>query len=325
MTGAILFDRDRVEQLDRLPDRPRRLGRGRLLWVDLDAGSAIQPADVAAAFDLDEVTLRALSTPSERPVFRDGGHFIHLTAYAARLDREGELHPVECVVGESWIVTAHDLPIPVLDDFGHRVSGSGDVGRLDGPGFLAALLEWVLSSYTAAFERIEERLEEFDVRAMRGDGDDSDVESLVEMRRQLGKLRRALSAHRAPLIALTYPELDALGDGASRDRFRSVYARFEATLQEARDSRDAIVGSFDVLIARGGHQTNQIVKLLTLVSVILLPGALLASVMGMNFHPNFFDSAWGFWVVVGCIVGIAPVTVGLAWQQGWIIGRRRAG
>ena len=68
------------------------------------------------------------------------------------------------------MVTAHNRPIPVLDEFAARVSGSGDTGSLDGPSFLAALLEWVLGAYTAAFERIEQRLEEFDVHAKRGEG-----------------------------------------------------------------------------------------------------------------------------------------------------------
>ena len=60
-------------------------------------------------------------------------------------------------------------------------------------------------------------------------------------------------------------------------------------MQEARDAREAIVGSFDVLIARGGHRTNEIMKVLTLTSVILLPGALIAGVMGMNFKVGLFD------------------------------------
>ena len=69
------------------------------------------------------------------------------------------------------MITAHDEPIPVLEEFASRASGSGDTGSLDGPTFLAALLEWVLGSYSAAFERIEHRLEEFDVQAMRGDSE----------------------------------------------------------------------------------------------------------------------------------------------------------
>ena len=78
-----------------------------------------------------------------------------------------------------------------------------------------------------------------------------------------------------------------------------MLSRFESTVQEARDAREAIVGSFDVLIARGGHRTNEIMKVLTLASVILLPGALIAGVMGMNFKVGLFDDSSLFWVVLG--------------------------
>ena len=219
---------------------------------------------------------------------------------------------------ENWVVTAHDQPIPVLDEFAERVSGSGDTGTLDGPGFLAALLEWVLGAYTAAFERIEQRLEDFDVHAMRGEGADKDIEKLIDMRLEVGNLRRALAAHRSALVALTHPELEALGSNASGERFQSLFTRFEATLQEARDAREAIVGSFDVLIARGGHHTNQIMKVLTLASVILLPGALLAGVMGMNFKIGLFANGSLFWVVVAVIVAVAPLTIGVAKLRHWI-------
>jgi Mg2+ and Co2+ transporter CorA len=134
----------------------------------------------------------------------------------------------------------------------------------------------------------------------------------------VGTLRRALAAHRSALVALTHPELEALGNNASGERFQSLFSRFEATLQEARDAREAIVGSFDVLIARGGHHTNQIMTVLTLTSVILLPGALLAGVMGMNFKVGFFGEANLFWAVLAVIVGMAAATVVIAKRRSWI-------
>ncbi|HKY15310.1 MAG TPA: CorA family divalent cation transporter [Microthrixaceae bacterium] len=318
MSDAILFDHHEVDHLTELSARPRRISDAQLLWVDLHRGSDFTSDEVRQAFDLDEQTADYLETPHERPVFFDHGRYIHITTYAPREDQEGELHAVECVVGQNWVVTSHDEPIPVLEEFAARVSGSGETGTLDGPGFLAALLEWVLGAYTSAFERIEERLEEFDVQAMLGDGSEDDIESLTTMRREVGKLRRALAAHRSALVALTHPELVLLGNNKSCERFESLYSRFESTLQEARDAREVIVGSFDVLIARGGHHTNQIMKVLTLTSVILLPGALLAAVMGMNFKVELFDHAALFWIVVAAIVLVAPVTIGVAKLRKWI-------
>ena len=149
---------------------------------------------------------------------------------------------------------------------------------------------------------MEQRLEEFDVHAMRGEGAESDIELLIEMRRQLGKLRRALAAHRSALVALTHPEL-ALANDVSGEGFQSPFTRYEATLQEARDVREAIFGSFDVL---------------TLASVIFLPGALLAGVMGMNFKVGLFQITWVFWAVVAAVAAIAPITVGAAKRARWI-------
>lgn len=321
-SSAILFDRERVEHLDDLPEQPERLNGSKLLWVDINRGADVDVDEVADVFCLEDPTRRRLASSSGAAVFFDYGRYIHVTTYSPSEEQEDEkdedLIALECVVGKNWVITAHDCPVPVLQEFADRVSGSGDTGVLDGPAFLATLLEWVLDAYSDAFERLEHRLEEFDIQAMRGDGTEGDIERLVGMRREVGVLRRALAAHRSALTALTHPELEALGNDASGERFLSLLRRFEATVQEARDAREAIVGSFDVLIARTSQRTNDIMKILTLTSVILLPGALIASVMGMNFKAGIFQATWLFYVVVAVIVAFAPLAVGIAKFRDWI-------
>jgi magnesium transporter len=321
--SAILFNREQVEHLDALPARPERLNGSKLLWVDINRSDAERVQEVAETFDLEDATRERLASSSGKAVFFDYGRYIHVTTYSPREDEEDEededLLTLECIVGKNWVITAHDRPVSVLQEFADRVSGSGDTGVLDGPAFLATLLEWVLGAYSGAFESLEQRLEEFDVQAMRGNGRaERDIERLVGMRREVGVLRRALAAHRSALTALTHPELEALGNDASGERFISLLRRFEATVQEARDAREAIVGSFDVLIARTGHRTNNIMKVLTLTSVILLPGALIAGVMGMNFKVGLFESTWLFYVVVGSILALAPIAIGIAKYRDWI-------
>ena len=316
---AILFDRAQVDRLDDLPNRPDGLKGSKLLWVDIDRSDDERAALVAEAFELDDATRERLASSSGRATFADYGRYLHVTTFSPSDEEDDDdLIALECVVGKNWVITAHDRPIPVLEEFTERVSGSGDTGVLDGPAFLATLLEWVLNAYTEAFERLEERLEEFDVQAMRGKGAERDIEKLVAIRREVGVLRRALSAHRSALTALTHPELEALGNDAAGERFQSLLSRFEATVQEARDARESTVGSFDVLIARTGHRTNDIMKILTLTSVILLPGAVIAGVMGMNFKLEIFEATWLFYVVLALILTIAIVTAGVAKLRGWI-------
>jgi magnesium transporter len=207
----------------------------------------------------------------------------------------------------------------VLDEFAELASGSGPTGEMDGPSFVAALLEWVLNEYSTAFDRLEEELEDVDERAMQGMGQpEEEIEGLVALRRRAARLRRSLAAHRPLLLALTHPELEALGDASSARRFQALLARYEATLQSARDVRESIFGSFDVLIARTGHRTNEIMKILTLASVVLLPGALIAGVMGMNFKVGLFEHPVVFWFVVAGIVTVGVATLVTAKLRHWL-------
>ena len=177
----------------------------------------------------------------------------------------------------------------------------------------------MLGAYSAAFERIEQRLEEFDIEAMRGDAEGSeDIERLIDMRKEVGKLRRALAAHRSARVSLTHPELEALGDHASSERYQSFLRRFESTVQEAprRARGDRRLLRRPDRPRRAPHERDHEGAALT--SVILLPGALIAGVMGMNFKAGLFDEPLLFWAVVGVIAAIAPVTIGLAKLWKWI-------
>ena len=154
---------------------------------------------------------------------------------------------------------------------------------------------------------------------MRGRGSaESHIETLVASLRRAGRLRRDLASHRTALLALTQPELEALGDEQGADRFRRLLDQYDSAMQTARDTRASVVSSFDVLIARTGHTTNEIMKVLTLASVILLPGTLVAGVMGMNFKVPLFTHPELFWGVIALIVAGAVVTLTVARLRRWI-------
>ena len=74
------------------------------------------------------------------------------------------------------------------------------------------------------------------------------------------------------------------------------------------------------MILRTEHRTNEIVKVLTLASILLLPGALIAGVMGMNvnFSAGTFADSPLFWIVLAAIVSLAGATLALARARRWI-------
>jgi magnesium transporter len=318
---TLLFQRDQVEEVSDWPPDIHGLGRSSIMWIDLDQPLDGRAQDLADALDLSRDTRDRLADGAKSPYLRDWESYLHVTALApSRGDGRAELVKVDCLVSRSWVVTMHQGSVAVLDEFRERACGPGETGRLDGLGLLANLLEWVLNSYLEAFEEIEVELEEFDTRAMAGSMDktDSELERLVDLRREVGQLRRALTSHREVLLALTKPELGGVKAEDHGERFEKLRARLEEVVGSARDSRESVVGSFDVLIARAGQRTNEIMKVLTLASILLLPGALIAGLLGMNFKVGLFAHAWIFWVVLGLIAALAVATLAAARARKWI-------
>jgi magnesium/cobalt transport protein CorA len=319
MSRALLFEQDAVEEVRDWPDRLPEIPSSSVLWIDLESPTDDELEQLAGALDLSRRSVELLQDRQhETPCFHDFESYLHVSAQAPV--GFGDLALLTCLVGEHWVVTLRDRRLEILETFRERASGSGNTGGLEGLEFLANLLEWVFESYFDAFEEIEVVLEEIEANAMSGDIDGSPdvLGRLVEVRHEVGRLRRALSSHREAILALSRPELDAISSSASAERFAALGGRLEAAIDAARDSRESVVGSFDVLLATTGQRTNDIMKVLTLASVLILPGSLLAGIMGMNFRLGLFTNPLYFWVVVAVMAIVAVATLAIARVRDWI-------
>ena len=321
MDQAVLFDRDRAEQVDDWESLVGRLGRKSLLWVDLSRPNERELDDLAKSFELTTESHARLSADDDGPYFGDFGEYLHVRAYAPSAKGRSDLCAIDCLVSEHWLVTAHSQDVEVIDQFRDRAEGgSGETGRLDGLEFLATMLEWVLNEYLEAFDRIEDELADIETDLLEDSPADPDkcLRDLVSLRREIKELRAALVSHREVFLALTRPELEAIAESRHAARFGTLRSGLEDTIQSARDCRDSVVGSFDVLHARTEQRTNEIMKVLTLASMLFLPGALIAGILGMNFKVGFFAYDALFWVVLAAIIAMMGAVLVAARFRDWI-------
>ena len=195
MLTVFVFDERESRQMEELPPALDLLGEKALLWLALRDPTEEEVAVVQEVFELsDEQAHRLLEQPA-RASLLDSGEHMHVTLYVASGEGgEPVLRPVECVLGPNWVVTAHEAEIEVLEEFRERAEGSGQVGELDSPSFVAAVVDWVVASYFRAFEEVEHELEELDAKIMSDipKNVSDELARLVELRRTIGTLRRAL-------------------------------------------------------------------------------------------------------------------------------------
>jgi magnesium transporter len=71
-------------------------------------------------------------------------------------------------------------------------------------------------------------------------------------------------------------------------------------------------------MGRAAQDANDVMKVLTLLSAILLPSVVLAGVMGMNFPIPFFDDPNHFLWVVSAMVAFAVGMFAFARWRRWL-------
>jgi magnesium transporter len=190
------------------------------------------------------------------------------------------------------------------------------LGAFDEADFVALLLDGLLAGYFRAVERIEREIDELDERALRSENEEAIIAQLVALRRQIAVLRRALNPQREVFYSLERPGL-VLGDSDTA-AWPLVADRFRQAIESVENARELLVGCFDIVISRTSQRTNDVMRVLTVVSSVLLPAVVVGGVMGMNFKPGFFDDPDNFYLVVGLMVVMAVSILMVARYKRWL-------
>jgi magnesium transporter len=92
--------------------------------------------------------------------------------------------------------------------------------------------------------------------------------------------------------------------------YRNVYdhvVRFTELIESARESASDLMQTH---LSAASNKLNEIMKVLTMISTVVLPMTLIAGIYGMNFEqnvlPDFKESAFGFWIALG-LMGLTGV------------------
>jgi magnesium transporter len=283
-----------------------RLVENDLLWIDADSAEDGVVDRLAGLVPVESDVLRHV--PDE-PFVRDVGDafMLGVRPLAADQDEAAQSTLLLCAVGSNWFVTVHEGDVGSLRAFADHLEGDSTLGRLDAPSFLAQVLEWVMNAYFERLDELQQAIDEIEVRILKERLQDGIVEQLVDLRRDIGGLRRRLSPHRRVFIALAHPSFDVISGSSAAAEFGVLMDRLETALQAIDTTREMVVGSFDLFMTRTAQRTNDIMRVLTMVSVVLLPATVVAGIFGMNMLPKYLLESWVFYGVLGLMVVIACV------------------
>jgi magnesium transporter len=245
---------------------------------------------------------------------------LHLTLEA--MEAEDEEPPrltrreIDLVAAHNVVLTVHSGPVAALQRYIETLGGETRLGALTAADLLSSLVDEVLIGYYALAELIEREIDDLDQRALHGRRSDDVLGAIVSVRRRIGLVRRTLAPHREALGTLSRPEMRV--EETVGQPWPGLSDRLEGAIASIDGLRDSLLGTYDIHMGRVSQRANDVMKILTLLSAVLLPAVVLAGIMGMNFQMPFFDDTGNFFIVIASMVVLAAVILAIARWRDWL-------
>jgi Mg2+ and Co2+ transporter CorA len=320
----VLFDAERDDQaIEESAIDPGGLEDQQLLWVDVEDDDADVAAPLverlAQRLDLGPNAPALLRTLDGTPRLHnvDNWFLVQVTAVGHEDGLRFEACALTIVCGRNFVLTLHRGPLGFLDQLRNREQGETRLGTLSAESFTVSLLDWQIESYLHAVSDFEAAVDRLEVAILSSEARHGALPDLAQLRRGASRLRRLLAPHRHVFGAMARPDFRPDAGELADKQFRALEQRFERAMDAIENARELVVGSFELFTTRTAQRTNETMRVLTFVTVLLGSLAVAAGVLGMNFDAPFFQSgALGFWTAIaGMTLVVLAALVFARWRR----------
>ena len=286
-------------------------------WLDI----ADPQREVLTTLGLHPLVIEDIMYGGQRTKVEHYDGYLFFVFYAFAIDSDTKLRmqmtPIYVCVSANAIITIHHGSIELIDISWHRWQVARHTKTLNQGILLHGVLDTVVDSYFPLIDEIGDGVEELEARVLSG-ASPAQLRHVLQVKRTLLEFRRHVAPTREALNALLRGDLLAL-DSATTMQMQDVYDHVLRIIDGIDLHRDLLAAVLDVHLSVQSNRLNQVMKVLTIASIILMANALIAGIYGMNFEgmPEL-HWRWGYPVA---IVGMVLLSGLLFWffrRRGWL-------
>jgi magnesium transporter len=189
---------------------------------------------------------------------------------------------LSAVMNHRILITHHYEPLECVTSARGFVERHGDAARR-GPDFLFHhVLDAMVDEYAPVVDRIAARLDALETRVFR-DPNPRLLSRLLRLKRVVSSLRKTLILEREVLARLVRGEFDLVNEREVA-YYRNVYDHLVRYTELIESAREMVSDLMETHLSAISTRLNQVMKVLTMISTVVLPMTLVAGIYGMNFQ-----------------------------------------
>ena len=297
-------------------------------WLDMNEASEEELSLLDDVFGFHPLAIEDTIGYNQRPKIEsynhaggqhDSGYFymvIHgpdLATFRERV-RTKEL---DIFVSERYLVTIHEERMLSVEHVLKRCSGDARHVLEQGIDMLLHnILDHLVDHYTPILEHMQESIEKLEDEAVANPSPEFLSEISQEKRELLG-LRRVIGPQRDVIALLSRGEVPFIRESC-RVYFRDVQDHLARAVEMIELYRELIVSARDLYLSSINNNLNQIMKTLTIVTVITAVLNVVTGFFGMNIDIPGLHSTLTFWITLAAMIGVAFGSIALFRAKRWI-------
>jgi magnesium transporter len=320
---AAVADAEPAEEIIGDP-RPEIVEAPTLRWVNIDEPRLADRVWLAEEFGFHELDLEDVASHNQRPKVDVYDEYLFLVMQFARFDPDaGRLHAAELdiFIGPDYVITLPNDEIRPLPSLFERARSREDV-RDDlmgkGSGFLLyEILDRCVDASFPMLGQIGRKLRRLEDDIFEGGRSSEIVREISNVKQEIINFRAIIRPQRAVFRALERAKQRYLTEDLDIyfDDLTDASERIWDVLENFKEIVEGLEGSNESVLS---HRLNDGLRVLTAVSVILLPLTLVASVFGMNVHFPGEGSPLAFWLIIATMILILLGMVAFFRRRGWL-------
>lgn len=308
-------------------------GSGDKLWVDIDDPTleALEPV-LEQRFGFHELAAEDCVSAETLPKYDSFPAYDFFIFRAVRLDLTGhgcDTLKLAAFLSHELLFTVHrGIDGPLLE-IARRLPADRRL-LSNGPDFLLyTIIDQMVDTHFPILDQIEEHVDDLQ-DAIFLDARPSHLDELLHLKRDINVMRRQSLPQRELLNQISRGDAHFI-QKQHLIYFRDVYDHMFRISETIDVERDMMAGTMEAYLSVIANRTNEIMKVLTIFSALMLPMTLIAGIYGMNFE-NMPELKWlqGYAWAIGLMVAIALVMLTWLGKKGWLRSmktpsRRRSG
>lgn len=242
---------------------------------------------------------------------------IHAVDYS-RKDGVFATKELNFFLGKNFLVTYHDTPLRSVSATEEQaVKSTVHIARA--PDRVAyTLLDSIVDNYKPALDELSLEIAELEQQALQSPTKET-LNKIILIKKEVLHLRQIIGPQREVLARFARGEFKLIR-GHMVPYYRNVYDGLFQISELAQGYTDSLTGILQVYLNMSSNQTGEVVKLLTLITVITTPLMMIGTWYGMNF-PNMPEFSWmgghAYWVAAVSMVISTAVTYWYFKKRKW--------